>query len=122
MPELLWKAYIDFEIAAGETENARHLYERLLERTLHVKVWMSYAQFELMYSGEDNNKELARKVYDRANQSLRNANQKEERVLLLEAWKEFETEHGDETTLAKIQEKMPRKVKKRQRIQAQDGV
>lgn len=38
MPELLWKAYIDFEIGADEIENARNLYERLLERTLHVKV------------------------------------------------------------------------------------
>jgi crooked neck len=38
MPELLWKAYIDFEAGLGETEKARALYERLLERTLHVKV------------------------------------------------------------------------------------
>lgn len=38
MPELLWKAYIDFEVGLGETEKARELYERLLERTLHVKV------------------------------------------------------------------------------------
>lgn len=46
MPELLWKAYIDFEIAQGERERARALYERLLERTKHVKVWMSFAKFE----------------------------------------------------------------------------
>lgn len=38
MPELLWKSYIDFEVAQDETENARQLFERLLERTLHVKV------------------------------------------------------------------------------------
>jgi len=38
MPELLWKAYIDFEVGLYETEKARELYERLLERTLHVKV------------------------------------------------------------------------------------
>lgn len=38
MPELLWKSYIDFEISQDETENARQLFERLLERTLHVKV------------------------------------------------------------------------------------
>ncbi|CAH2011742.1 unnamed protein product [Acanthoscelides obtectus] len=47
MPELLWKAYIDFEISQDEPENARQLYERLLERTSHVKVWLSYAKFEL---------------------------------------------------------------------------
>jgi crooked neck len=38
MPEVLWKAYIDFEIVCGERELTRQLYERLLERTRHVKV------------------------------------------------------------------------------------
>lgn len=38
MPEVLWKAYIDFEIAEEESDKARALYERLLERTSHVKV------------------------------------------------------------------------------------
>lgn len=37
-PELLWKAYIDFEIGEGEYARARELYERLLNRTKHVKV------------------------------------------------------------------------------------
>jgi crooked neck len=38
MPELLWKAYIDFEFELGEFERTRKLYERLLQRTEHVKV------------------------------------------------------------------------------------
>lgn len=38
MPEILWKAYIDFEISSGEYDRARKLYERLLSRTMHVKV------------------------------------------------------------------------------------
>ncbi|KAL4860107.1 Crooked neck-like protein 1 [Chlorella vulgaris] len=46
MPEVLWKAFIDFEIGEGNREGARELYERLLERTRHVKVWLSYAKFE----------------------------------------------------------------------------
>ena len=47
MPEILWKAYIDFEIEQEETDRARDLYKRLLQRTQHVKVWLSFAQFEL---------------------------------------------------------------------------
>ena len=47
MPELLWKAYIDFEEEEGEYERTRHLYERLLQKTDHVKVWISYAHFEI---------------------------------------------------------------------------
>lgn len=120
MPELLWKAYIDFEVGLNETEKARELYERLLERTLHVKVWMSYAQFE-MSATDEGNVVLARQVYNRANQSLRGANEKEERVLLLEAWRDFETQHGDNESLEKVMQKMPRRVKKRQRVHADDG-
>ncbi|KAF8585656.1 pre-mRNA-splicing factor CLF1 [Ramaria rubella] len=46
MPELLWKSYIDFEIEEGERERARALYERLVERSGHCKVWVSFALFE----------------------------------------------------------------------------
>lgn len=46
MPELLWKSYIDFEIEEGERENARSLYERLVAKSGHHKVWISYALFE----------------------------------------------------------------------------
>lgn len=43
---MLWKAYIDMESGEGQREATRALYERLLERTGHVKVWLSYAAFE----------------------------------------------------------------------------
>ncbi|XP_065345584.1 crooked neck-like protein 1 [Cloeon dipterum] len=121
MPELLWKAYIDFEVGQEQTDNARQLYERLLERTSHVKVWMSFAQFELQSGGDDGNVEKARNVYDRANTTLRQAMEKDERVLLLEAWKEFEAEQGDEESREKLKSKLPKRIKRRQRVQADDG-
>lgn len=123
MPELLWKSYIDFEVSQGETEKARQLYERLLDRTTHIKVWMSYAKFELNAENAENiNVEMARRVYERANNNLRELNEKESRVLLLEAWRDFEAENGDESHLQKVQEKMPRRVKKRQKIISESGV
>ena len=43
----VWQqAYIDFELSEGEFERTRELYERLLDRTKHLKVWISYAKFE----------------------------------------------------------------------------
>merc|ERR1719219_2063995 len=72
MPEILWKAYIDFEIEQEETDRARDLYRRLLSKTQHVKVWMSFAQFEL--SGEEEAEDRvsqARSVYEEGNRSLR---------------------------------------------------
>ncbi len=53
MPELLWKAYIDLEVEEGERERARALYERLLFRSGHVKVWIAYALFEGARIGGD---------------------------------------------------------------------
>ena len=46
MPELLWKAYIDFEVEEGERARARALYERLAATSGHWKVWVAYATFE----------------------------------------------------------------------------
>ena len=75
MPELLWKQYIDFEIEQEEPDNARKLYKRLLSKTSHVKVWLSLAQFELSSTdGEEGSNTLrTRKVYEKANQNLREA-------------------------------------------------
>ena len=38
MPEVLWKAFIDFEVEQEEFDHVRALYEQLLTRTQHVKV------------------------------------------------------------------------------------
>lgn len=127
MPELLWKAYIDFEVSQGETDLARQLYERLLERTHHVKVWISYAKFELSSntsneeSEDDMNVLLARRVYERGNDVLRQVGDKDSRVILLEAWRDFEKESGNEESLQKVLDKMPRRVKKRQKIISEQG-
>ena len=47
MPELLWKAYIDFEAdEQGDREKARLIYEHLIGLSGHHKVWISFAEFE----------------------------------------------------------------------------
>lgn len=122
MPEVLWKAYIDFQIEQEEYDKTRKLYRRLLERTQHVKVWISYANFELSIQSENGeNVTNARKVYSEGNRSLKNINEKEERLMLLESWQEMERDQGDEESQAKVQKLMPQKVKKRRKIQTEDG-
>ncbi|XP_013784144.1 crooked neck-like protein 1 isoform X1 [Limulus polyphemus] len=117
MPEVIWKGYIDFEIEQEEFENARQLYERLLERTQHVKVWISFAKFEQSY----NSTEQARHVYDKANKALQHSEEKEERLMLLEAWKDFEETYGDDLSREKVEKQLPKKVKKRRKIQTETG-
>ncbi|KAE8601163.1 hypothetical protein XENTR_v10013561 [Xenopus tropicalis] len=120
MPEVLWKSYIDFEIEQEEFEKTRTLYRRLLQRTQHVKVWISFAQFELTSSNEDTLGKC-RQIYEEANKSLRNCEEKEERLMLLESWRNFEEEFGTESTKERVAKLMPEKVKKRRKLQGEDG-
>ncbi|KAJ2342613.1 Crooked neck-like protein 1, partial [Coemansia sp. RSA 2618] len=87
MPEVLWRAYIDFELALDNRARARALYERLLALSDHVKVWVSFARFELQAGLEP-----ARRVFERGDKRLRELGRKEERLALLEAWRASEAE------------------------------
>ncbi|KAG2447486.1 hypothetical protein HYH02_007413 [Chlamydomonas schloesseri] len=150
MPEALWKSYIDFEIAEGERERVRVLYTRLLDRTKHVKVWLSFARFEANpmptpgEEGEDGQPAeapaegpesaparaaRARSVYERAFSTLRDVapDSKEEAVLLLEAWRDFEREQAASSEadraarVAEVEKKMPRRVKRKRPVTTEDG-
>jgi crooked neck len=178
MPELIWKSWIDFEYEEEEYERTRDLYERLLRRTSHVKVWVSFAQFEanagaaaaeaLAGGGEEEDEEggegamkvevdqaaveqakqegleRARQVFERGYADLKKKMLKEEvsrrlsfpflravpdadrpclcvlrrnqRVVLLEAWKALEAAEGDAASLARVEAMLPRVVKKMRKV------
>ncbi|KAF7763681.1 hypothetical protein Agabi119p4_8218 [Agaricus bisporus var. burnettii] len=139
MPELLWKAYIDFEIDEGERDNARELYETLVRQSGHVKVWISYALFEgepipvpraeREEEEEDEEEEVkmapgntttARQVFERGYKDLKGRGLKSERVALLETWKTFEESHGTPEDVAKVQAMMPI-VSKRRHVDQETG-
>ena len=141
MPEQIWKAYIDFEIAEGEHERTCTLYERLLERTSHVKVWISFATFCASSSssageGEGEGDDAAagaRAVFGRARDHFKAASEgaeegdgaKEARAMLLEAWRAYEAERaaeGDgEAQLAEVEALLPKRIKKKRMMHAEDG-
>ncbi|PVU97981.1 hypothetical protein BB559_001817 [Furculomyces boomerangus] len=121
MPELLWKAYIDFEVAEGNIENARKLYERLIKRSDHIKVWISYARFECSGNSESSvPSELqiakSRSVFERAHNHFKKKQQPDQRVLVLDSWRGFEVEFGTSESLNKVDGMMPKKVKKRRQV------
>ena len=126
MPEVLWKAYIDFESSERQLDAVRALYERLLERTSHVKVWISYGQFEASEGNFDSagvgDIVAARKVFTRGYNTLKSHGLKEERVLLLQSWLEWENKssNGDAAT---VENMLPRKMKMKRKINpdATDG-
>lgn len=133
MPELLWKAYIDFEEYEEEYDRARALYERLLQKTDHVKVWINYARFEINVPDPDDTtaaeteeedrpvseatKSRARKIFTRAHDLYKSKSATQNRVDLLSAWLSFEQTHGSPDDIQKIEKQMPRRVKKRRRLE-----
>jgi len=122
MPELIWKSYIDFELSESDGDAARRLYSRLLERTGHVRVWISWAQFEgrpPLGGGRD----AARDVFSRAYDALKDREDggREDRVLLLDAWRLWEGEHGTPSGQAEVEAKMPRRVRRRRRTEDGEG-
>lgn len=153
-PEVLWKAYIDFELQSGEHDRVRELYKRLLQRTKHVKVWISRAQFEATVKEVDRARAIFReaeayfKQNDGAKEEVRCrrlcsrplrpcpcaclpaprdahcvlACSAQQRVMLLESWLDFEKNFGGAEAVKAIADKLPRKVKKRRELQAEDGV
>lgn len=112
MPEVLWKAYIDQEIEAEDTEQVRSLFLRLLDKTKHVKVWLSAAQYEASI----NDLEKARSLLAEGEKHFKDISDKASRLLLLEAWLELELEHGDEETCTALRARLPRKVKMRRQL------
>ncbi|KAF9530816.1 hypothetical protein CPB83DRAFT_850367 [Crepidotus variabilis] len=142
MPEILWKAFIDFEIAEGERERAAELYERLIQLSGHVKVWIAYALFEgeaipipreeredEEEGEEDEELEVkmapgdpvkARAVFQRAYNDLKSKRMIDERVALLEVWKTFEEQSGTPEDVAKVEGMKPI-ISKRRRVDQENG-
>jgi crooked neck len=82
MPDLVWKAYIEFEEEERQYDKVRDLYRRLLQKAEHIKVWIAFATFELSVPDTDDETEeeqpvseaakaRARSVFDEANQSYK---------------------------------------------------
>ncbi|KAH9996339.1 pre-mRNA-splicing factor CLF1 [Russula vinacea] len=137
MPELLWKAYIDFEVEEGERARARALYERLAAASGHWKVWVAYAMFEAQQiqlprderededeDGDEEDEErepkmvegdleLARQVFQKGYKDLKNKGLKNERVALLQVWKSFEEQRGTADDIANVDGLMPVQGKRR---------
>lgn len=74
-----------------------------------MKVWISYAQFEAVHGSV----ELAREVYGKGDRYFKdNGELKEERVMLLENWRETEIKNKDNEHIELVNKKMPKRVKK----------
>ena len=136
-PDKLWTSYIDFELKRKNYNNVRNLFNKLLFElnVKHVRVWIQYACFE----GQIDEPLKAREIFKKADQYFKGECKKftkegddinsternnfvESRVMLLEAWQQFESVWGDQNQLSQIELKQPKKVKKRKSIKTHDGI
>ncbi|KAI1240309.1 hypothetical protein IHE44_0008725 [Lamprotornis superbus] len=117
-----WIKFAELETILGDIDRARAIYELAIgqPRLDMPEVWISLAQFELS-AGQDERLPRCRQVYEEANRAMRSCEEKEERVMLLEAWRSFEEEFGTQATKERIDKLMPEKIKKRRKLQAEDG-
>ena len=151
-PERVWKCYIDMELrwmkasvdeAAEATEKderrqegrerVRRLYERLLQQSKHVKVYISYAQFEAGEKQWDRTRQIFTQADEHYRERCKQADKikradmawaevrereavREERVLLLSSWLEYEQLYGNREQQDAVRKRMPTKLtKKRER-------
>ena len=61
----------------------------------------------------------SRDVFRKAENHFKNLNDIEGRKAVLGAWKQYEEVNGDETSMAEVQQKLPKRVKKRRTV---DGI
>uniref|UniRef100_A0A6T5YPN7 Uncharacterized protein n=1 Tax=Diacronema lutheri TaxID=2081491 RepID=A0A6T5YPN7_DIALT len=107
----------DADEASGRV---RALYDRLLERTGHVKVWLSLARWE----NEGGRHALSDEAFERAHAHFRAEGLKVERLAVLEAWAQCLRERArpdDVATLERVQALMPKRVRKKRALVAADG-
>lgn len=114
VPELIWKSYIDFEKEQGNTQKVRELYERLLEKSEHIKIWQNYAQFEM----QSEDMEACRNIMERGEKSLKIQNLNDDRAQLLQYWLELEEQYQqsngvENEYIETIRNKLPKRVSKK---------
>ena len=130
-PEVVWKMWIDYETELENFGEVRSIYETLLMRTNHPKVWISFSGFEKKHGSVEN----VRKIFQDAcakfteiakssklDEEFDSETHGEERKQIFDEWLKFEEEQGDELEIEKVKSRMPNKVKKRRQLFNTDGV
>jgi len=132
-PEILWKTLIEFETSLENFDEVRNLYERLLERTNHPKVWIAFSKFESQ-NGEISKArhvyQLSTEKYAKLAEQMKKSTQPDDseqlshntdRSLIIDSWMQFEIENGDEAAQNLVREKLPKRIKKRRQLFNTDG-
>ena len=107
-PEIVWKKYIDLMMELENQEKVEELFERLLEKAPHSKVFMSYSQYESTIHID-----RARDILERGIRLFKENNEGEMRHQLLLALKSLEESiENNEDRIKSVTARQARKVHK----------
>lgn len=134
----LFKMAVSFYTDEMKYDEIRKLYKNLVLTAPSADNWISFALFEstiptveqLERFLQSDNELLevevgeeqigkSRDVFRKAENHFKNLNDIEGRKAVLGAWKQYEEVNGDETSMAEVQQKLPKRVKKRRTV---DGI
>lgn len=129
-PEIFWQRYIEYETENKAAARVISLYQRLLAKTRHVKVILSYANFVRnnaeswkVLGGELAARAESRKIMEDGNEMMRLDRKGEERACLLNHWLELERQSSGDDCMAeveKLERRQPNKIVRKQKITDED--
>lgn len=107
-PEIVWKKYIDLMMEEENHAKVEELFERLLEKAPHSKVFISYSQYESTMSTDK-----ARAILERGITLFKENDEGEMRHQLLLALKSLEESiDANEDRIRAVNDRQAKKVKK----------
>ncbi|GIX60853.1 RNA processing protein [Babesia caballi] len=113
MPETVWNRYLEIEKGWQQHPYVRNIYERLLLKTTHIKVFKGYVEFEFSNGYLQN----GRSVVARGLDYYKASGHQVERAALLAHLLQMEREYGDEDSVEKVRSRQPRKVRRKRKLE-----
>ena len=95
-PEDVWKSYINS--VYENHDKVINLYERLLKKSKHIKVWLSYIKYELEMEKIDKMRNLCQRAID----FFKKENLKKERKEIIEFWINCEKDDNEKERIKKM--------------------
>ncbi|GBE59158.1 crooked neck family 1 isoform [Babesia ovata] len=113
MPETVWNRYIEIEKEWQQHPYVRNIYERLILKTTHIKVFKGYAEFEF----ESGYLDKGRAVIERGLEFYKASGHQVERAGLLAHLLQMERKYGDAESTVKARSRQPKKVRRKRKLE-----
>ncbi|UKK02034.2 RNA processing protein [Theileria orientalis] len=118
-PELIWNKYLDIEKNVAQNyQNVQKLYQRLLLKTTHPKVFKEYSLYEFENGMHTN----GRNVIEKGLEIYKNENSHVERAQLLAYLLQMEKKFGTSKDVENAKKRQAKKVLRKRKLQDQTTV